>query len=48
MPGFRLDTIFHIIRIGFFFGDRDLVTKNIEKANRYDFFRTILRMLMIA
>ncbi|KAH9587150.1 26S proteasome non-ATPase regulatory subunit 6, variant 2 [Schistosoma haematobium] len=33
MPGFRLDTIFHIIRIGFFFGDRDLVTKNIEKAN---------------
>ncbi|VDQ03376.1 unnamed protein product [Trichobilharzia regenti] len=33
MPGFRLDTIFHIIRIGFFFGDRDLITKNIEKAN---------------
>ncbi|CAL8087200.1 unnamed protein product [Calicophoron daubneyi] len=34
MPGFRLDAIFHVLRIGFFFGDRDLITKNLEKANQ--------------
>ncbi|KAA0189761.1 26S proteasome non-ATPase regulatory subunit 6 [Fasciolopsis buskii] len=33
MPGFRLDAIFHLLRIGFFFNDRDLITKNLEIAN---------------
>lgn len=32
MLGYRLDLIFHQIRIGFFFMDRDLITRNIEKA----------------
>lgn len=34
MPGFRLDTIFHVLRIGFFFGDRDLITKYLELATQ--------------
>lgn len=33
MLGYRLDLTFHLIRIGFFFNDRKLITKNIEKAN---------------
>ncbi|BHF66785.1 26S proteasome non-ATPase regulatory subunit 6 [Sparganum proliferum] len=33
LPGCRLDMIFHLIRIGFFFNDGELVTKNIDKAN---------------
>lgn len=30
--GHRLDIIFHLIRIGLFFMDHDLITRNIEKA----------------
>nr|QBH73997.1 26S proteasome non-ATPase regulatory subunit [Carausius morosus] len=30
--GHRLDIIFHLIRIGLFYLDHDLITKNIEKA----------------
>ena len=30
--GHRLDIIFHMIRIGLFFMDHDLITRNIEKA----------------
>ncbi|KAF5404267.1 26S proteasome non-ATPase regulatory subunit 6 [Paragonimus heterotremus] len=33
MPGFRLDAIFHLLRIGFFFSDRELITKYLEIAN---------------
>ncbi|CAH8484166.1 unnamed protein product [Dicrocoelium dendriticum] len=33
MPGFRLDAIFHILRIGFFFNDRELITRYLEIAN---------------
>ncbi|KAG5445262.1 26S proteasome non-ATPase regulatory subunit 6 [Clonorchis sinensis] len=33
MPGFRLDTIFHLLRIGFFFSDRKLISKYLEIAN---------------
>lgn len=33
MLGYRLDLTFHLIRIGFFFNDRKLIIKNIEKAN---------------
>ncbi|KAA3677901.1 26S proteasome regulatory subunit N7 [Paragonimus westermani] len=33
MPGFRLDAIFHLLRIGFFFNDRELITKYLEIAN---------------
>lgn len=33
MMGFRLDMIFHIIRIGFFFDDKELISTNIAKAN---------------
>lgn len=32
--GHRLDIIFHLIRIGLFFMDHDLITRNIEKAKR--------------
>lgn len=30
--GHRLDIIFHLIRIGLFFMDHDLITRNIDKA----------------
>uniref|UniRef100_T1JEI8 26S proteasome regulatory subunit Rpn7 N-terminal domain-containing protein n=1 Tax=Strigamia maritima TaxID=126957 RepID=T1JEI8_STRMM len=30
--GHRLDIVFHMIRIGLFYMDHDLITKNIEKA----------------
>lgn len=33
--GHRLDIIFHMIRIGLFFMDHDIITRNIEKAKRY-------------
>lgn len=33
LPGCRLDITFHLIRMGFFYNDRDLITTNIEKAN---------------
>ena len=33
--GHRLDIIFHLIRIGLFFMDHDLITRNIEKAKTY-------------
>lgn len=33
LPGCRLDITFHLIRLGFFWNDRDLITSNIEKAN---------------
>jgi 26S proteasome regulatory subunit N7 len=34
--GHRLDIIFHLIRIGLFFMDHDIITRNIEKAKRYN------------
>lgn len=33
--GHRLDIIFHLIRLGLFFMDHDLITRNIDKAKRY-------------
>jgi len=30
--GYRLDIVFHLIRIGLFYNDHDLITKNLEKA----------------
>ncbi|RUS89116.1 hypothetical protein EGW08_003124 [Elysia chlorotica] len=30
--GYRLDIVFHLIRMGLFYNDHDLITKNIEKA----------------
>jgi len=33
LPGCRLDLTFHLIRMGFFYNDSELITKNIEKAN---------------
>lgn len=30
--GHRLDIIFHLIRIGLFFMDHDIITRNIDKA----------------
>ncbi|PAA50124.1 hypothetical protein BOX15_Mlig012040g3 [Macrostomum lignano] len=32
MSGYRLDLIFHQIRLGFFFNDHDLITRNIDRA----------------
>ena len=32
--GFRLDVIFHLIRLGIFYMDHDLIERNIEKAQR--------------
>ncbi|KAL3309387.1 26S proteasome non-ATPase regulatory subunit 6 [Cichlidogyrus casuarinus] len=34
MPGARLDCIFHLIRIGFFWNDCDLITEYIDKASK--------------
>jgi 26S proteasome regulatory subunit N7 len=33
--GQKLDILFTLIRMGFFWNDNDLVTRNIEKAKRY-------------
>lgn len=33
--GHRLDIVFALIRIGLFYMDHDLITRNIEKAKRY-------------
>lgn len=33
--GYRLDIVFHLIRMGLFYNDHDLITKNLEKAQRY-------------
>ena len=30
--GYRLDIVFHLIRMGLFYNDNDLITKNLEKA----------------
>ncbi|KAK6175489.1 hypothetical protein SNE40_013947 [Patella caerulea] len=30
--GYRLDLVFHLIRLGLFYMDHDLITKNLEKA----------------
>lgn len=30
--GYRMDIVFYLIRIGLFFMDHDLITRNIEKA----------------
>ncbi|XP_005106668.1 26S proteasome non-ATPase regulatory subunit 6 [Aplysia californica] len=30
--GYRLDIVFHLIRMGIFYNDHDLITKNLEKA----------------
>ena len=32
--GQRLDIVFHLIRIGLFYMDNDLITRNIDKAKR--------------
>ena len=39
--GYRLDIVFYLIRIGLFYMDHDLITRNIEKAKRYVFVCTI-------
>jgi 26S proteasome regulatory subunit N7 len=32
--GYRLDLVFHLIRMGLFYMDHDLITRNLEKAQR--------------
>lgn len=32
--GQKMDIIFHLIRIGFFYLDHDLIKRNIQKAER--------------
>ena len=32
--GYRLDLVFHLIRLGLFYMDHDLINKNLEKAQR--------------
>jgi 26S proteasome regulatory subunit N7 len=32
--GFKLDIIFYYLRIGLFYMDNDLITRNIEEAKR--------------
>ncbi len=36
--GHRLDLVFHQIRLGFFFMDYDLISRNLEKTKRYGLF----------
>lgn len=33
--GYRLDLVFHLIRMGLYYMDHDLITRNLEKAQRY-------------
>jgi 26S proteasome regulatory subunit N7 len=33
--GSRIDIVFSFVRIGFFFNDYDLISRNIERARRY-------------
>lgn len=33
--GHRLDIVFYLLRIGLFYMDSDLITRNSEKAKRY-------------
>jgi len=33
--GYKLDMIFHQIRLGLFYMDHDLIKRNLEKAQRY-------------
>lgn len=39
--GHRLDIIFHMIRIGLFFMDHDIITRNIDKAKTYTLNRKL-------
>lgn len=32
--GHKMDLVFHLIRIGLFYLDHDLITRNIDKAKR--------------
>ena len=32
--GYKLDVVFHLIRLGLFYMDHDLINRNIEKAKR--------------
>ncbi len=32
--GYKLDVVFHLIRVGLFYMDHDLINRNIEKAKR--------------
>ena len=41
--GYKLDIIFYQIRIGLFYLDNDLITRNIDKAKTY--VQTIVRFL---
>lgn len=36
--GFKLDIMFYYLRIGLFYMDHDLITRNIEEAKRYHLF----------
>ena len=33
--GSRIDIVLTLIRIGFFFGDHDMITKNLQQAEEY-------------
>jgi hypothetical protein len=34
--GYRLDSVFHLIRLGLFYMDHDMITRNLEKAQRLE------------
>lgn len=46
--GHRLDIIFHIIRIGLFFMDHQVINANIDKAKRYLTILTFLLFLHLS
>ena len=45
--GFRLDMVFHQIRLGLFFMDHDLIKRNLEKAQRLVFV-TLITLLNLS
>jgi len=40
--GGRIDIVFSILRIGFFFDDGDVVFRNIDKAKSYNVFQNLI------
>lgn len=43
--GHRLDIVFYLLRIGLFYMDNDLITRNTEKAKRYCFIKTLMNVI---
>ena len=43
--GYKLDIVFHLIRMGLFYMDHDLITRNLEKAQRSEKIRCRIQIV---